>query len=816
MKVRHFVALLVCLPIAFGAWGLYTQWKFPDRGVARQLWSNESFAGEPVLSDETRRIEVGFVDAMDLARSPFSVRWHGIWQARRNGRHGLEIDGLGNARVRVFIDGRPVALTDGREQLATIGEFNVRRGDHLITLEYQSAGRPSGSALERIRVALRRPGRPPRRLDTQALYPRAPETDSRAPLAWVIAVLTGTLSLVSLLGISVRVVGGPQAAQAMANPVVSARRWWASLSPARRVSAALIPTFVIAYVSLLLVWFGDPGSVGADGIRLRANPNGAFFVVTIFLGLVILWLNRPRLARLASEARKAWKLERLDVLALVGLLSIAAATQMPVILNSAGALDSDAALHGLAAMHIHAGRQANAFLYGKLYIGTLSSHLLAASFFVTGPTVAGLFVITRIWFAIFLTAQFMLLRFGFGRFVAVAAVLWLALPPHLLLRNLAYTEYAELLAFASVGLMIAAARICGRLKDDLWYLLAGVAFGLGFWGHQVLAPMIIGVGVAVFLLLALQHARAALRLAAAGFLLGSLPAIVGWGSRLGFFASFLLGNHNPESRSVGFVGSKFGGFFGELMPALTGFEAVTGDGGTLIVWLMVAFVVLPLGWAFVQLRQRRSLADEGPEAGDAGLPTPSTAVAMFLAMAVFAHLALYAVADFGVTARHQVPMYLGLAGLLFASLNACLARASRLVTGGVLGATTLMLVALSVPTTLGWWAALGDNDDRIQVSIAMLKDAGITRCQATFWEAYSLNYASLEDVICFCTDLPRDPHYRVIVQSEYPDLMAPLVADRRSRGEIDRFVESLDEGARVLETPAYLVAIPLPEAARQR
>ena len=111
-------------------------------------------------------------------------------------------------------------------------------------------------------------------------------------------------------------------------------------------------------------------------------------------------------------------------------------------------------------------------------------------------------------FLVFLTASYALLRLGFGRAVAAASLLFLALPARLFAQHIGYPEFAELMAFASVALAVFAACVSDRLKDRLWYGVVGVALGLGFWGHQLTVTVVVAVVAALVLLRGPGHARA--------------------------------------------------------------------------------------------------------------------------------------------------------------------------------------------------------------------------------------------------------------------------------------------------------------------
>ena len=564
---------------------------------------------------------------------------------------------------------------------------------------------------------------------------------------------------------------------------------------------------VVAYAVLLSRWFHDPGIPEADGFVLRSRVVWPFAVV--FLGLALTWAGmfREQLRHSLRESANTFALDRIDALIVIAVLTISASYQLPAILYPAGVLDSDSVLPGIIAKHIADGRPAPPFIYTLAYGGTLASHLLAVMYKLTGPSVTGLILLTRGMYLLFVAVQFVVLRASLGRTVATLTTLLLAFPPQFLLTQLTYTELVEMLLTGALLIIVFAAGAAGVVSENLWYGLAGLLIGVGFWTQ----PLVMTFGIAgVATVLCMRGFGDTLRDCApslsGGAFIGLLPALVGWGPGVSSFAAWLAGSDGDHDAARGSLTAIRETATTGLPVLFGGYAEITlGVAGAALV---SAAVIGPAAWAlwigFRALGRRN-----GSERSSERL---TTAVLLALSLSVWIHLIIFVASPFGALVyppRYLLPLYVGVPGLFVWAIVRMLEPLNRNFARLAAAVVVLLLIASGIPRSLDWMGSVRERHNNLHRSYTILLDEGVRYCEAPFWDAYWLTFYSLEEIICMPREFRRDPYYEKVVMAHTVGRFPHLVASPGHRW-IPQTREAFDEqaiGYRYLETPTFEVLI---------
>lgn len=486
------------------------------------------------------------------------------------------------------------------------------------------------------------------------------------------------------------------------------------------------------------------------------------------------WSYRRSLGQGAAAFRALCAPTWRDVALLAGLLAAAVWYQWPIFANPAGFIDSDSALRGIIARHIADGLVAPAFFYGLLLFGTSSSHLLAL---VGDPSPGSVVLTSRLGFAAFLTLHFGLLRLGFGRIVAAAGTLYLAVPPTFLLAHLTFTEFTELFLWSALAMLAVAGRVSERLTGNGWYALAGVAVGAAFWGHPQAIMIGAALVVTILTLRGLHHGIAAAPWLVGGSLIGLLPAIVGWGNELPTFLGWLLGPAS-DGGGVAALGGRLEDTARQALPVLfTGYwdPVEIGRAGGVALGLGIAGLI---GWGLAAGSLRR--------AGVSGETAPSPEVTVRVILGTVALLALvgFVGSRFGALVyppRRLLLLYLAIPGLAAAAI----ARAGRSLPRPAGTAVTIAAMAswlaIGVGTKGVWTQRQLERGDRLSQIVAALDGANVRYCEAPYWTAYWLSFVTEERIVCAQYEHERDPYYRSVV-------------DRHARRPYRAYVSYLPDG----------------------
>ena len=564
---------------------------------------------------------------------------------------------------------------------------------------------------------------------------------------------------------------------------------------------------VAAYAVLLLRWFHDPGIPETDGFVLRSRVVWPFAVV--FLGLALAWAGmfREQLAHSLRESADVFALDRVDALIVIAVLTISASYQLPAILYPAGVLDSDSVLPGIIAKHIADGRPAPPFIYTLAYGGTLASHVLAVMYKIAGPSVAGLILLTRGMYLLFIVVQFVLLRASLGRAVATLTTLLLAIPPQFLLTQLTYTELVEMLLTGTLLIAMFAAGAAGVVSETLWYGLAGLLIGVGFWTQPLVATAGIAGVVTVLCMRGLGDTlRSCVPSLSGGAFVGLLPALVGWGPGVSSFASWLTGSDGDHGAAPGSLTVIRETAITGLPVLFGGYDEITiGVAGAALV---SAAVIGPAAWALwigFRARGRRNGSERSSE-------RLTTAVLLALSLSVWIHLIVFVASPFGALVyppRYLLPLYVGVPGLFVWAIVRMLEPLNRNFARLAASVVVLLLIASGIPRSLDWMGSVRERHNSLHRSYTILLDEGVRYCEAPFWDAYWLTFYSLEEIICMPREFRRDPYYEEVVMAHTDGRFPHLVASPGHRW-IPRTREAFDEqaiGYRYVETPTFEVLI---------
>ena len=559
-----------------------------------------------------------------------------------------------------------------------------------------------------------------------------------------------------------------------------------------------------AYVALLVRWFRDPAFAAGGSRQLSVWPFAVLFLLCAGFAAFRL---RDRLKRMRDESRQAWGLEGPGLIAWAIVILVSFVFQAPTMLYPAALLHSDAAINGLMAMHIAAGRVAPAFYYGQEFMGTFFSHALALLFVVTGPFVAGAALMTWLFYAGFLTATFFLVRQATRLPVAVATTLWLALAPYSLLIMMARSEYPQLFLLSSAALAVFAARACGRVREDTWWLALGVLLGLAFWSHPMGALVAASVFASAVVLLPLRAAVGATPWIVAGFVAGFAPAVVGWGARIVRFAEWFVEGGGRGGEET--IGVALAGMMRVSLP-----NVVFGTEGRMAVPVAVSavvaavFVISAAAILVASLRARRAAA---AGSGEPFVEITGSAAGLPVCLFVLIHITVLVARRYDVVpAQYVIPLQIGIPAFIAIGTYWLLRIWTR--HAGVLTAAAVLTWACApLPGSVAWLRTLPENQASMEASIGAMRAAGIDACVGPYWDAYRISFLALEEIVCESADVRRVPGYADEVARRSAGVRPPFVAAPQRESALRAYQQSLAARgitATRLETPRFIVLMP--------
>ena len=278
--------------------------------------------------------------------------------------------------------------------------------------------------------------------------------------------------------------------------------------------------------------------------------------------------------------------------------------------------------------------------------------------------------------------------------------------------------------------------------------------------------MIVGAAVVTVMLAVrgLRHVVAVSPWLAGGATVGALPGLVGWGRDLPYFLSFLF----EEPQRLATIGERLVVISREVLPVLLlghwrPVEVTSAPG-----FAMAALVVGSAAWGVGALFHvwRPTTA-----AAPMRVPSPEAVTRLLLGVIVVAAVAGLLGSQFGELdspPRRLILLCMAVPGLVVAGLAAALARLPGRV-GAAVVATVMTAWIVGNNRTLD--DLIRDRAERgiyLESAIASLRSENVSYCEAPYWTAYWLSFATMEEVRCAQYEHPRDPYYRDLVDRVRP------------------------------------------------
>ena len=335
-----------------------------------------------------------------------------------------------------------------------------------------------------------------------------------------------------------------------------------------------------------------------------------------------------------------------------GLLVVAVAVRLLLLVKADWMLDYDEAMIGLMGIDITKGARP-VFLYGQPYLGAVQSYLLAGVFEVVGATRQSLKLVPLIVSLLWMATTYVLVRRLSDRRAAALAASLVAVPPLYVTvaTSKAWGATVETMALGNLILLIAINAVdeVDRKRCTVWCALLGLVVGFAFRLHWLGAYYV----VAALAYLLLRRASLVLEprawMALPLFFVGGLPL---WLYNLRHdWATFryLLGGSKPIGDEVGTT-EIAADLFSRLIPRVLGSESP--------VWPWLGWIGVVIATAVLLLLVAHCLRQRL-----CGMPSPAEVVVLF----VVAVPVLYLASGFGraalnpwgvdATGRYVVPLF---------------------------------------------------------------------------------------------------------------------------------------------------------------
>lgn len=465
-----------------------------------------------------------------------------------------------------------------------------------------------------------------------------------------------------------------------------------------------------------------------------------------------------------------------DRRALPAALLLGIAVKVALLATHSVPFNSDEAVLGLMARHIHAGARP-VFFYGQAYMGSLDAYLVAGAFRVLGEGVAAIRAVQVGLYAGFILTLWLLARRLFHARAANYAALAASIPPVVVTTYTTATlgGYGETLLFGNLILLAGYEVVFGKWQARAaGWLALGFVGGLAFWTLGMAGVYLLPVALAGAL--RFRRARVPLYLLAGlAFLAGSAPWWVynfshGWAA----LQVLTLGAGDLPAPTT--AGDRLLGLLLLGLPAVIGVR-FPWEAGFAPPLLLFGGIVLFIGVTLFMIETfRRRLA---PFAEGSG---------RLLSFFIAGFVLVFVGSRFGVdaTGRYLLPLYVP-----FALAVGC-AAAGR---GDAAPAIwrVILLAALALNGAQTWRAAAAVDKITTQFDpvtrfdnshdaalIAFLRAEGELTGYSNYWVTYRLAFLSGEEIIY----APALPYTLDLVVSpgdaRYPPYTARAAAARRT------------------------------------
>jgi hypothetical protein len=502
------------------------------------------------------------------------------------------------------------------------------------------------------------------------------------------------------------------------------------------------------------------------------------FQIFFYLGFVGLWFKDsfplfrgfgispavflvPLIGVTAIRLFKRWKekppslflTDRRDILFPALLVVLIAALRIPFLVHHLGLFTSDDAVPALMAKHIAEGHRPPLFFYGQIFLGSFSSHLIAAVMAVFGQSLLLVKITAFVFYPAFVLVHYRILKKVFSTGFARMVSLFYCLPlVELTALSLDNTSHFALVFFLG-ALMISLAHDITfggrrRLVPALGFLM-----GLAFWTHEISAVFILTAGVVVLKTFR-AHPKNIPVLAAFG-IIGAFPVVLHnlFGTTRFLTLKFLLSGAMGD-----FGGEKFlnaGKLLQHLLASETGLIP--------LIFLAPALA----GFLFLGLRSLRTRP-----------LTPQFLYPVFFLG--FAGIYVFSQFSSVPVIRYLYPLYFCLPVFLFAAVSA-IRRAGLKHAAGIL--VLVVLCAQSFAPIKDYHQAAGERRRHREAALELLRSTGQRYWLGEYWTAYVLTALSLEDHVVASYSYERYPPYR-------------LDYDNRQEGDRYIFITSGIDGAK--------------------
>lgn len=537
------------------------------------------------------------------------------------------------------------------------------------------------------------------------------------------------------------------------------------------VKSRLVPFYAISlffiYCLLVIVWF----SPTLWGFSLTNTRLLSLFLL-VLLSLVLFLFGRGLLRGQNMSGKNLVRklFYRRGLWISLGIPAVTFLYRCPFYLHIRGWINSDNSLTGLMAKHISEGSEPPLFLYGQLYLGSLTAHLAAPWMYFFGPSIYVLKCIPFISYALFCIFMYFTVRQLLGTRVAIGAISVLVFAPsHLFVLSFDTSGGFMEVLFISIFsffllLQVAEQGIYFRKHFGLPSIsVAGFLLGAGFWANpMVLSSLFICFLMVIYLRYRLE-VRGGVFFFVVSCIVGALPLILG---ELTYnfvqFRFLFFRESGGQFFSLLQFYHRFLSFFLEGVPALA-LSSLALDPVTLFLKKAIQ-MFFPIGLCCALFRGRKYITALLAKEYREQQPTFFTGLFYLHFFVFLSILILSGFGDLMNPPRYLTMGYFSLPLILAAPLS------SRRFFFRLLSMIIIIaVISLSIfSTTLITKAAI-ESSEVWERYVHFLKSRKISYAECDYWVAYVTTFLTAEETIC-CVNSGKEcfPEYCEIVQKHKP------------------------------------------------